>query len=148
MTEDSSSDASIADAKTPESRRANALIVDSYIAKKLKEKKSGASFLLEKKESSELLEDTKKKDDTKATKLPQLDGEDDEEEDDPELGSDLDDSEEEDVDTDNLVLCQYELVGKLKKGKRKCKLKDGIMHLNGTDYVFSRGDGQLDWMAS
>lgn len=96
------------------------------------------------------------------TSIPQFDGlgdrkakdeeeddDDDEEEEsnkgDEELGSDLDDDDdEEEPDTEHIVLCQYEKVTRV-KNKRKANLKDGIMHINGKDYVFSRATGEFDW---
>jgi hypothetical protein len=64
---------------------------------------------------------------------------------DEELGSDLDDEEDdEEPDTDDFVLCQYEKVTRV-KNKRKANLKDGIMHINGKDYVFSKATGEFDW---
>ena len=63
---------------------------------------------------------------------------------DEELGSDLDDSEEETLETDNRVLCQYEKVMRI-KNKRKCTLKDGIMHLNGRDHLFSKAQGEFEF---
>jgi len=105
--------------------------------------------------------DTTKSSDFTSTTIPQFDGlgdkkvekeeddEDDEEADSPkgdeELGSDLDDDDdEEEPDTDYIVLCQYEKVTRV-KNKRKANLKDGIMHINGKDYVFSKATGEFDW---
>lgn len=31
------------------------------------------------------------------------------------------------------------------KNKRKANLKDGIMHINGKDYVFSKATGEFEW---
>ncbi len=77
-------------------------------------------------------------------KIPQLDGrdeDDDEEEDDEQdadIGSELDDEEEdENVKTDHLILCQYEKVSRI-KNKWKCILKDGVVNINGKDFVFNR----------
>jgi len=102
---------------------------------------------------------------TTTTTIPQFDGlgdrkadgdgdDDDEEEDDDEagsakgdeeLGSDLDDEDdEEEPDTEHIILCQYEKVTRV-KNKRKANLKDGIMHINGRDYVFSKANGEFDW---
>jgi len=64
---------------------------------------------------------------------------------DEELGSDLDDDDDdEEPDTEHIVLCQYEKVTRV-KNKRKANLKDGIMHINGKDYVFSKATGEFDW---
>jgi len=67
-----------------------------------------------------------------------------EEEDIEPLNSDLDDKEESELETSNLVLCQFEKISR-SKNKRKCKLKDGIMHLDGKDYVFSEGVGECEF---
>lgn len=64
-----------------------------------------------------------------------------------ELGSDLDESEEQAPETDNLVLCQYEKVTrhKTKTGNRfKCVLKDGIMSLGGREILFHKGTGDAE----
>jgi len=60
------------------------------------------------------------------------------------LNSDLDDKEESELETSNLVLCQFEKISR-SKNKRKCKLKDGIMHLDGKDYVFSTAVGECEF---
>jgi transcription initiation factor TFIIA large subunit len=31
------------------------------------------------------------------------------------------------------------------KNKRKCNLKDGIMNLNGRDYLFHKATGEFEW---
>ena len=64
------------------------------------------------------------------------------------LGSDLDDDEDENdgiLETDNIVLCLFDKVTKT-KSKWRCSLKDGIMHLNGTDYAFHRATGEFEWV--
>lgn len=90
--------------------------------------------------------------------LPQYDGGDDDDDDDgdddlgikkendgdEDLGSDLDDEEGEEPDTDNIALCQFEKVTRI-KNKRKCNLKAGVMHLNGRDYLFNRANGEFEW---
>ena len=75
-------------------------------------------------------------------KVPQHDGNDDddeEEEDDveSEINSELDDDDDEEQKTDHLILCQYEKVSRI-KNKWKCILRDGVVHMNGRDYVFNR----------
>jgi len=99
----------------------------------------------------------------KDTPIPQFDGlgdrktsaDDDDDEDDEgeaasspkgdeELGSDLDDDDDDEPDTEHIVLCQYEKVTRV-KNKRKANLKDGIMHINGRDYVFSKANGEFDF---
>ncbi|KAJ3313452.1 hypothetical protein HDV04_001881 [Boothiomyces sp. JEL0838] len=82
----------------------------------------------------------------KIPKINQLDGEDSDDDEDDEndggdsegIGSDLDDDEDdENAPTDHLILCQYEKVTRI-KNKWKCTLKDGIVNINGRDYVFNR----------
>lgn len=80
--------------------------------------------------------------------IGQVDGEDDDEGgavDDADLGSDLDDSDGEiDEESDNIVLCQYDKVSRT-KNKWKCVLKDGIMLINGRDYLFHKATGDFEW---
>lgn len=59
--------------------------------------------------------------------------------DDDNLNSDLDESEseEDEAETDNLILCQYEKVSRI-KNKWKCVLKDGVINVNGKDYLFNK----------
>ncbi|KAJ8309152.1 hypothetical protein KUTeg_014026 [Tegillarca granosa] len=47
-------------------------------------------------------------------------------------------------DTDNVVVCQYDKINR-NKAKWKFHLKDGIMNLNGKDYVFQKATGDADW---
>eukprot|EP00842_Homolaphlyctis_polyrhiza_P002899 jgi/Hompol1/360/HPOL_001093-RA len=96
--------------------------------------------------------------------LPQTDGandDDDDDEDDPEepggggggggtgdsvIGSDLDESESEDeyAEVSNLLLCQFEKVQRV-KNKWKCALKDGVINVNGKDYLFSKANCDFEW---
>jgi transcription initiation factor TFIIA large subunit len=72
---------------------------------------------------------------------------------DPEaINSDLDDSdtegedETEEVashDTD-IVFCTYDKVARV-KNKWKCTLKDGMIHINGKDYLFAKCNGEFEW---
>ncbi|XP_021058147.1 transcription initiation factor IIA subunit 1-like [Mus pahari] len=59
---------------------------------------------------------------------------------------DLSDEEgqEELFDTENVVVCQYDKIHR-SKNKWKFHLKDGIMNLNGRDYVFSKATGDAEW---
>ncbi|CAG8474494.1 8201_t:CDS:2 [Ambispora leptoticha] len=64
------------------------------------------------------------------------------------INSDLD-SDEEDVNADgeetsNIILCLYDKVTRT-KNKWKCQLKDGIMSVNGRDYVFHKGNGDFEF---
>ncbi|GAM26380.1 hypothetical protein SAMD00019534_095550 [Acytostelium subglobosum LB1] len=116
--------------------------IDSLIAQRVKEQQSyDCSFSI---------------------KIPQMDGNDDDDLDDelleehiPEanagqqqdsLNSDLDDDEDNDPDPiiEHFVLCQYEKVSRI-KNKRKCTFKDGIMHLNGRDALFHKANGEFVW---
>jgi len=76
------------------------------------------------------------------------DGDDDDEgvEEEP-LGSedDISDEDASDLfDTENVVVCQYDKITRA-RNKWKFHLKDGIMNLNGKDYVFQRAHGDAEW---
>ncbi|KAJ1962364.1 transcription factor IIA subunit alpha [Dipsacomyces acuminosporus] len=66
------------------------------------------------------------------------------------INSDLDDTDEDDEDqgggeeTDHIILCQYDKVTR-SKNKWKCVLRDGIMLINGRDYLFQRANGDFEW---
>jgi len=65
------------------------------------------------------------------------------------ITSDLDDSDDEDTnadgeDTQNIILCLYDKVTRT-KNKWKCQLKDGIMSVNGRDYLFQKGNGDFEF---
>ncbi|KAJ1648186.1 transcription factor IIA subunit alpha [Coemansia erecta] len=66
------------------------------------------------------------------------------------INSDLDDSDDEDdgegdgEDTEHIVLCQYDKVTR-SKNKWKCVLRDGIMLINGRDYLFQKANGDFEW---
>ncbi|XP_064421007.1 transcription initiation factor IIA subunit 1 [Latimeria chalumnae] len=47
-------------------------------------------------------------------------------------------------DTENVVVCQYDKIHR-SKNKWKFHLKDGIMNLNGRDFVFSKATGDAEW---
>ncbi|SAL97246.1 hypothetical protein [Absidia glauca] len=84
--------------------------------------------------------------DVRAKRIGQLDGGDD----DDDINSDLDDPEDDDDDPDggeeveNIILCLYDKVTRT-KNKWKCVLRDGIMLVNGRDYLFSRANGDFEW---
>lgn len=78
------------------------------------------------------------------------------------INSDLDDSDDED-DNDgdengefeggdstgndieqNIMLCLYERVQRV-RNRWKCSLKDGLMNINGKDYVFQKATGDSEW---
>lgn len=74
------------------------------------------------------------------------DGEGEGAEDDP-LGSGDDISEGDPSDlfnTENVVVCQYDKITRT-RNKWKFHLKDGIMNLNGKDYVFQKATGEAEW---
>lgn len=70
-------------------------------------------------------------------KVPQLDG-DSEEDDEDAINSDLDDPEEEELDNEDedevpqIMLCMYDKVQRT-KNKWKCVLKDGVLTINGQE---------------
>ncbi|EMD33704.1 hypothetical protein CERSUDRAFT_117780 [Gelatoporia subvermispora B] len=68
------------------------------------------------------------------------------------INSDLDDSDSGDdeegdegggADTD-IVFCTYDKVARV-KNKWKCILKDGMIHINGKDYLFAKCTGEFEW---
>uniref|UniRef100_A0A1I7ZI70 General transcription factor IIA, 1-like n=1 Tax=Steinernema glaseri TaxID=37863 RepID=A0A1I7ZI70_9BILA len=64
------------------------------------------------------------------------------------LNSDDDQSDDEDLETlfdaDNVVMCQFEKVHRARQ-KWKFHLKDGVMQIQGRDYVFSKCVGEAEW---
>merc|ERR1719423_391271 len=63
------------------------------------------------------------------------------------LGSNDDISDEDPSDlfnTANVVVCQWDKIGRA-RNKWKFHLKDGIMNLNGKDYVFQKAIGEAEW---
>ncbi|KAF4591998.1 Transcription factor IIA, alpha/beta subunit [Ophiocordyceps camponoti-floridani] len=80
-------------------------------------------------------------------------GDDDEDDVDDEdaINSDLDDPEEDrdddEVDDEGLghiMLCMYDKVQRV-KNKWKCTLKDGVLTVNGKEYVFHKATGEYEW---
>ncbi|RGP76250.1 hypothetical protein FLONG3_5379 [Fusarium longipes] len=78
-------------------------------------------------------------------------GDDDDEDDDDAINSDLDDPEDDrdddDVDDEglgNIMLCMYDKVQRV-KNKWKCTLKDGVLTVNGKEYVFHKATGEYEW---
>lgn len=68
---------------------------------------------------------------------------------DNELGSDLDDSDDdikegEDESINDLILCQYEKISRVRTRWRGV-LRAGIIHIGQSDYCFSRANADLDW---
>ena len=70
------------------------------------------------------------------------------------IGSDLDDSgEEEDIDSDGgeegeenmpLMLCLYDKVHRT-KNKWRANLSNGIVCIEGREWVFEKGNGEYEW---
>ncbi|KIJ61288.1 hypothetical protein HYDPIDRAFT_177056 [Hydnomerulius pinastri MD-312] len=68
------------------------------------------------------------------------------------INSDLDDSDtegEEEAEEGgqgetDIVFCTYDKVGRV-KNKWKCILKDGMIHINGKDYLFAKCTGEFEW---
>ncbi|CAB4063127.1 TFIIA1 [Lepeophtheirus salmonis] len=75
--------------------------------------------------------------------------EDDEDEDDEDEDDDGDNIDDEDNEEGghNVVVCQYDKITRA-RNKWKFHLKDGIMHLNGKDYVFQRANGDAECSSS
>jgi len=71
-----------------------------------------------------------------------------------EINSDLDDSDSENDNGDDvagsghpdqdIVFCTYDKVARV-KNKWKCTLKDGMIHVNGKDYLFAKCNGEFEW---
>jgi len=60
-------------------------------------------------------------------------------------GDDISDEDPSDLfNTANVVVCQYDKITRA-RNKWKFHLKDGIMNLNGKDYVFQRATGEAEW---
>ncbi|KAI1165735.1 transcription factor IIA, alpha/beta subunit [Nemania serpens] len=76
--------------------------------------------------------------------------EDDADTDEDAINSDLDDPDEniedneEDEDGGQIMLCMYDKVQRV-KNKWKCVLKDGVLNVNGKDYVFHKATGEFEW---
>jgi len=58
--------------------------------------------------------------------------------------SDAEDSNDKLYEVDNVVVCQYDKITRT-RNKWKFHLKDGIMNLNGKDYVFQKSNGDAEW---
>jgi len=54
------------------------------------------------------------------------------------------DSNEKLYEVDNVVVCQYDKITRA-RNKWKFHFKDGIMNLNGKDYVFQKANGDAEW---
>lgn len=68
-----------------------------------------------------------------------------EEEDPLNSGDDVSNDESSEMfETDNVVVCQYDKITR-NRNKWKFHLKDGIMNINGRDYVFQKAVGDAEW---
>ncbi|KIW40533.1 hypothetical protein, variant [Exophiala oligosperma] len=76
--------------------------------------------------------------------------EDDDIDDEDAINSDLDDpddlaaADENGEETDQVMLCTYDKVQRV-KNKWKTTLKDGILRVEGNEYVFHKGQGEFEW---
>ncbi|KAJ8923753.1 hypothetical protein NQ315_010334 [Exocentrus adspersus] len=61
-------------------------------------------------------------------------------------GDDVSDADgtEESFETENVIVCQYDKITR-SRNRWKFHLKDGIMNLNGEDYVFQKANGDAEW---
>lgn len=62
--------------------------------------------------------------------------------DDPEDG--LNDDDDDEDDKANVMLCMYDKVQRV-KNKWKCVMKDGVITINGKEYVFHKASGEYEW---
>ncbi|KAK3811957.1 MAG: transcription factor IIA, alpha/beta subunit [Benniella sp.] len=124
--------------------------MDAYLQKRFREAREAEALSGEQSEMtftltlSDRAARKAKRDGLEGFAIGQVDGEEDED-DDTGLGSDLDDSDGDmDDESENIVLCQYDKVSRT-KSKWKCVLKDGIMQINGRDYLFHKANGDFEW---
>ena len=61
-----------------------------------------------------------------------------------EIGSDLDDSDDDGDGSEDMILCLYDKVQRV-KNKWKCVLRDGVASIGGRDYLFSKCNGEFEW---
>ncbi|KFY49814.1 hypothetical protein V496_09778 [Pseudogymnoascus sp. VKM F-4515 (FW-2607)] len=98
----------------------------------------------------------------RAVDVGQTDGGDDDDDDDDDkvlkaedddedaINSDLDDPDDPksddsgDDETPQVMLCMYDKVQRV-KNKWKCVMKDGVLTINGKDYVFHKASGEYEW---
>ncbi|KAL2756732.1 hypothetical protein ACRALDRAFT_1062416 [Sodiomyces alcalophilus JCM 7366] len=96
----------------------------------------------------------RKRDGAGASGVARYDGDDDDDDevaDEDAINSDLDDTdderEDEEVDDEGLghiMLCMYDKVQRV-KNKWKCVLKDGVLTVNGKEYIFHKATGEYEW---
>lgn len=94
--------------------------------------------------------------DLKGSAIPQTDGADSDDDlkdeaDEDAINSDLDDpddglneDDDEEDDKANVMLCMYDKVQRV-KNKWKCVMKDGVITINGKEYVFHKASGEYEW---
>jgi len=58
--------------------------------------------------------------------------------------SDVSSDKEEDEDCQDVLISQFEKVSRT-KNKWKCQLKDGIINIDGRDYLFHRASGEMQF---
>ncbi|PWW78666.1 transcription factor IIA, alpha/beta subunit [Tuber magnatum] len=88
----------------------------------------------------------------RSASMKQMDGESGDEDvvDEDAINSDLDDSEDDEIDGEDddevpqIMLCMYDKVQRT-KNKWKCVLKDGVLTINQTEYVFHKANGEYEW---
>ncbi|KAG0035660.1 hypothetical protein BGZ81_003672 [Podila clonocystis] len=79
--------------------------------------------------------------------IGQVDGNDESGDQEELLGSDLDETDEDEDATSNLILCQYDKVDKQSKtGKWKLHLTYGMMSIDNCDYLFKVAKGDCEWL--
>ncbi|KAJ1658119.1 transcription factor IIA subunit alpha [Dispira simplex] len=73
------------------------------------------------------------------------------EDDEDAINSDLDDSDDEEgnnggtgEETEHIIICQYDKVTR-QKNRWKCILRDGILLLDGKDYLFHKATAEFEW---
>ncbi|KAK3996863.1 transcription initiation factor IIA large subunit [Cladorrhinum sp. PSN332] len=115
----------------------------------------GGGLMLPLKEATKHRGVSNKKKNANAAGAAQFDGGDDdlkdEELDEDAINSDLDDPDDEKDDDDDdddamghMMLCMYDKVQRV-KNKWKCTLKDGVLTVNGREYVFHKATGEYEW---
>ncbi|SPO02325.1 related to transcription factor TFIIA-L [Cephalotrichum gorgonifer] len=79
------------------------------------------------------------------------DDDDDDEKDEDAINSDLDDTDDDREDSEvdeeglsHIMLCMYDKVQRV-KNKWKCTLKDGVLTVNGKEYLFHKATGEYEW---
>ncbi|KPM40711.1 hypothetical protein AK830_g5849 [Neonectria ditissima] len=110
----------------------------------------GGGLMLPLKEATQHATTAKSRSKSKGKQAAAYDGGD-EEEDEDAINSDLDDPDDDrdddEVDDEGLghiMLCMYDKVQRV-KNKWKCTLKDGVLTVNGKEYVFHKATGEYEW---